>query len=302
MAKDKKPKKKTRKRTNYRTQNRTTRRRNGCDLTSVLSSLKTFIYEKLYSQAKSKSKSKSKSPTIKPIFPYHIVLITTHGQDICSPDAESRKVSIPRSFQGGHIIRTGHLGSDNYCSSDFANKIKNAIRIIVKQNENMDESDISPELFRTTVRETDNDNDRKNDFTKPYSDYPIYEIDENLPERYYSFSNNELSNDKDNFDYSITLLSGKKSDFDLMEAITEKSKSEMIKEYNTTRTRSKTNIIKTTTFTLSKVLRVLKKKDPLKKVIIIDYGCSGEHTDRGSRWMTRHFLQYKRIPKMTVVN
>lgn len=294
--------KKTRKRTKHRTQNRTTRRRNGCDIMSVISSLKTFMFEKLYPQAKSKSKSKSPTPTRQYTFPYHVVLITTHGQDICSPDKESRRVRIPRSFQGGHIIRTGPLGSDNYCSEDFANKIKNAIRVVVKQNENTDEPSIIPELFRNTVRETDYDNDRTIDFKKPYSDYPIYEIDEKLPERYYSFSNHELSNDKSNFDFSISLLSEKKSDFDLMKAVTGESKSEIIKEYKTTRTRSKTMYKKEITFKLSTVLKILKRRDPLKKVIIIDYGCSGAHTDRSSRWMTRHFLQHKRRPKMTVID
>ena len=286
MAKEKK----TKKRTNHRT-----RRRKGCDITSVISSLQTFIYGK--PKSKSKSKSKSKTPTRTYTFPYHVVLVTTHASDTCRPEEKSHKnISLPDSFRGGHIIRTGPLGNYNYCYNDFVIKIKNAIKVVVEQNKHMDESNISPELFRTAVRESDKNEDRTKYFDKPFTEYPIYEIDENLPERNYSIFNYELELDKDNFDFSILLLS--EETIDLMKEVTDKSKKERVERY--IRTKKKRMAV----FTLGDILRVLHKRDPTKKVIVIDYGCSGNGklTERNSRWLSRTFRSNKRKPKMTVVD
>lgn len=298
MAKQNKyTRKKTKNKTQKNTKNRT-RRRNGCNIMSVLSSLTTFLYGK--PQSKSKSKSKSPTPTRQYTFPYHVVLITTHGEDTCRPESSYKNISLPDSFRGGHIIRTGPLGNYNYCYNDFVKKIKNAIKLVVDQNKHMDESNISPELFRTAVRESDKNEDRATYFDKPFTEYPIYEINQNLPEREYSIFNYELDADKDNFDFSIMLLS--ENTIDLMKKVTGRSKIERVTKYKKTKKK------RMATFTLSQILDVLHKRDPTKKVIVIDYGCSGDGklTERSTRWLSRTFRSNKRttkkIPKMTVVD
>lgn len=279
MAKERKTRKRTR--TPGRTPGRTRRRYNHCNISITISSfLKNLFYGKK-SRTRTRTRTRRKST-----FPYHVVLITTHGSDNCNLEDitknKIKKVELPPGFQGGQIIRTGPIGDFNYCSDDFAEKIKNAIRIAVENNRNKDTS-IDSELFRDVVQETDKGEDRITYFKKRISydyEYPIFEINKTLPERSYSIVNEELQSDRFYFSDSVLLLSENKTT-SLMEEITRKSNKERIKEY------SKDNRRLVTRFKLSEILNVLHKRDSNKKVIIIDYGCSGNISDRAARRVVR---------------
>lgn len=280
MTKAKKTLRKTPRKTPGRTTGKT-RRYNRCNISITISSfLKNLFYGK---------KSRTRTPR-KSTFPYHVVLITTHGSDNCNLEDitknKIKKVELPPGFQGGQIIRTGPIGDFNYCSDDFAENIKNNLRIAVEENRNKDTS-IDPELFRDVVQETDKGEDRITYFKKRISydyDYPIFEINKTLPERSYSIVNEELQLDRFYFSDSVLLLSENKTT-PLMKDITGKSNKERIKEY------SKDNRRLVTRFKLSKILDVIHKRDPNKKVIIIDYGCSGNISDRASRQLGRLYSQ-----------
>ena len=279
MAKERKTQKRTR--TPGRTPGRTRRRYNHCNISFIISSfLKNFFYRK---KSRTRTRIRTRTRTRrKSTFPYHVVLITTHGSDNCNLEDitknKIKKVELPPGFQGGQIIRTGPIGDFNYCSDDFAENIKNAIRIVVENNRNKDTT-IDPELFRDVVQETDKGEDRITYFKKR-NEYPIFEINKMLPERSYSIVNEELQSDRFYFSDSVLLLSENKTT-SLMKEITRKSNKERIKEYN------EDNRKLVTRFKLSEILNVLHKRDSNKKVIIIDYGCSGNISDRDARRLLR---------------
>ena len=287
----------TRNRTNMRNRTTMTTRRNtslcekrSCNIGYIISSILNKV-KKTFTRKRTRTPSKS-------TFPYHVVLVTTHGHDNCSHEDiindRISKVKLPRNFQGGQIIRTGPIGDLNYLSHNFAEKIKNSLRIAVEQNRN-NVTSVNSNLFQDVVKESDKGETRTTYFKKR-NEYPIFEINDTLPERYYSIINNTLKPGVFSFNDSVLLLSENKT-IHLMKEITGKSNQERIIEYKKDNDK---NII-VTSFTLSDILHVLNERNKLKnhtkKVIIIDYGCSANISDRDARRVGRSIYsknKYKR--------
>ena len=226
--------------------------------------------QRLYDRVKSLFNTDSTDNTLTKN--YIIAIITTHAED---KDIEKTMSELKNNPV--EIVRTGPVGYPNYCDDTYLRKMSNLFRSSILHFENDDSKILESDIFNNIVSKYDEE--WRLDEISGQDNYLIETINENYNERIYQIKHDEIpkTTDANNKYMDSVLVFGDKDIEDITDDI-EKT------EHKLKNDQSKTF----EEFTLTQVIETLKKlKGNDKKIIIIDYGCSGDCTSRGARAKAR---------------